>query len=403
MPGTDLRPAQHPSLWPAARSAQRPSLWPAVRDALTVRPISATEHERFAETHEASILQTPAWAGVKRSWRSESIGWLEDGELVGAALVLHRPVPGTNRSLAYVPEGPTLPWNRVVGEPTRWLDPFLAHLRSQHAFAVRIGPAQGVRSWSTATAKHGMATPELRRFGDLPPDHCDADGAALLDVLRTHGWTSLEDESGAFTAGQPRLGVRMDLRDRTSQQLLKGMNQQWRRNVKRSTAAGVTVRPGDKADLAVFHKLYVETGERDGFTPRPLSYFSTMWDALGPVLRLWVGELEGDALAAALTVDAGHTCWYTYGGSTSRHREVQASTAVQWAAMQAAVARGSWVYDLRGIADTLDETEKLSGLLRFKLGTGGSVLETAGEWEYSLSPLWHRAFQVHQRIQRARS
>ncbi|GAB3242314.1 lipid II:glycine glycyltransferase FemX [Kineosporia babensis] len=380
-----------------------PTLWPGVRPAVAVRPISAAEHERFAESNAASILQTPAWAGVKRSWRSESLGWIEDGELVGAALVLHRPVPGTNRSLAYVPEGPTLPWQRVVTDPALWLDPFLEHLRAQHAFAVRIGPTQAVRSWETTTAKRGLSSPDLRRFSDLAPDRYERDGVALLKVLSAQGWTSLEDESGAFTAGQPRLGVRLDLRERTPEQLLKGMNQQWRRNVKRSIAAGVSVRPGVKGDLAVFHRLYVETGERDGFTPRPLSYFEQMWDALGPVLRLWVGEVEGQALAAALTVDTDRTCWYTYGGSTSQRREVQASTAVQWAAVQAALARGNWMYDLRGIADTLDENEKLSGLLRFKLGLGGTVQETTGEWEYTLSPLWHRAFQLHQRIQKARS
>ncbi|WP_285616600.1 peptidoglycan bridge formation glycyltransferase FemA/FemB family protein [Kineosporia sp. NBRC 101677] len=409
MPGTDLRgtptgllrgrPAHTLRLRPEAASA----LWPKSRTGLVVQAIDARQHARYAESHSASILQTPAWAGAKPSWRSESIGWIEQGELVGAALVLHRPVPGTNRSLAYVPEGPALPWHQVVREPARWLDPFLAHLRSQHAFAVRIGPAQAVRTWSTATAKRGLAAPGARRFSDLEPDQVHPEGTALLEVLREKGWTSLEDESGHFSAGQPRLGVRLDLRGQTPQDLLKGMNQQWRRNVKRSAAAGVRVRPGSEADLAVFHRLYVETAERDGFTPRPLSYFRTMGDALGPVLRLWVGELEGEALAAAITVDADRTCWYTYGGSTSLNRDAQASTAVQWAAMRAALARDCWVYDLRGIADTLDEAEKLSGLLRFKLGTGGSVVETAGEWEFVLSPLWHKAFQAHQRIQKARS
>ena len=398
----DLRKPHH-LIMSATDLRSGTALWPDRRTGLTVQPIPAGEHERFADSHGASILQTPAWAGVKAAWRSESIGWIHEGELVGSALVLHRPVPGTRRSLAYLPEGPTLPWARVVREPAAWLDPFLAHLRSQHAFAVRIGPTQAVRTWSAATAKRGLAAPEVRRFSDLPADVLHPEGPALMRALQNQGWTSLEDESGAFTAGQPRLGVRLDLRDRTPEDLLKGMNQQWRRNIKRSAAAGVRVRPGDKADLAVFHRLYVETGARDGFTPRPLSYFETMWDALGPVLRLWLSEYQGEALSCALTVDVDRTCWYTYGGSTSRHRDVQASTALQWASVQAARNRGMRTYDFRGIADTLDEDEKLAGLLRFKIGTGAGVVETAGEWEYSLAPVWHRAFQLYQEIRRARS
>ncbi len=381
------------------------ALWPAARTGLTVAPIPIEEHARFAEANAVSITQTPAWAGVKRAWRPESIGWIDNGELVGTALVLHRPVPvpGLQRSLAYIPEGPTIPWERVLQAPALWLDPLLAHLRGQHAFAVRIGPTPPVRSWSTATAKRGMSDPAVRRFSELDADQAYPIGTALRPALETRGWTSLEDESGHFTAGQPRLGVRLEIRDRTPEQLLKGMNQQWRRNVKKSASMGVVVRPGDPSDLETFHKLYLETGERDEFTPRPLSYFKTMWDELGPRMRLWLSEYQGEALATAITVDVNHTCWYTYGGSTSRLREVQAPTALQWASIQAALQRGNWVYDFRGIADTLDENEKLAGLLRFKIGTGATVVETVGEYEYPLSPLWNKAFQLYQEIQRARS
>ncbi|GAA3606750.1 peptidoglycan bridge formation glycyltransferase FemY [Kineosporia mesophila] len=396
MPGTDVR---------STRSGT--ALWPAKQPGLTVRRIPAAEHTRFAQTHAASILQTPAWGGVKKAWHNESIGWIEDGEVVGAALVLYRPVPGTNRSLAYVPEGPTLPWDRVVEAPRQWLDPFQEYLKSQHAFALRIGPTQTVRSWGTATAKNGLAAEGVTRFSGLEPDEADPTGLSLMRILQATGWVSLENDSGEFTSGQPRLGVRVDMRDRTPEQLLKSMNQQWRRSIKKSAAAGVTVRQGDVVDLPIFHELYVETGERDGFTPRPADYFTTMWKALNsgpePMLRLWISEYQGEALSAALTVDVDRTCWYTYGASTSRHREVQAPTAMQWTSMQAALARGNWVYDFRGIADTLDENDRLAGLLRFKLGAGGHVVETAGEWEFSLSPLWHKAFQTYQKVQRARA
>lgn len=295
----------------------------------------------------------------------------------------------------------------MLAAPSSWLTPLLDHLRAEHAFAVRIGPTQPVKYWSTATAKKGMSTDGVTRFSQLEPDETYDDGLALRNVLKAHGWVSLENESGQFTAGQPRLGVRADLRDKTPEMLLKSMNQQWRRNVKRADKEGVVVRQGGVEDLPIFHELYVETGERDEFTPRPANYFTTMWKALNsgpdPVLRLWISEHEGEPLSAALTVDVDRTCWYTYGASTSRKREVQAPTAMQWTSMRAALGRGMWTYDFRGIADTLDENERLSGLLRFKLGAGGHVVETVGEWEYTLSPMWNKAFQTYQKVQAARS
>ena len=37
----------------------------------------------------------------------------------------------------------------------------------------------------------------------------------------------------------------------------------------------------------------------------------------------------------------------------------------------------------------------LFGLLQFKLGTGGEAAEYAGEWDYPLKPLLHKAFQLY--------
>ena len=65
--------------------------------------------------------------------------------------------------------------------------------------------------------------------------------------------------------------------------MLAGMNQLWRRNIKKAAKHGVVVAASVTAsDLPAFHQRYVETAERDHFTPRPLSYFQHMFDALGP-------------------------------------------------------------------------------------------------------------------------
>ena len=68
--------------------------------------------------------------------------------------------------------------------------------------------------------------------------------------------------------------------------MLAGMNQLWRRNIRKADKAGVEVttsagRGDEEGDLKAFHDLYVHTAERDHFTPRPLAYFQTMYDALG--------------------------------------------------------------------------------------------------------------------------
>ncbi len=126
-----------------------------------MRPITAAEHLAFIEKQPSvSFLQTPSWARVKTEWRSESIGWfdsLQGGALVGAALVLHRPVPKLERfTLAYLPEGPSgIDWS---GDLAPWLEPLAAYLKKNHAFGIRIGPPVTTATWSAARSRTASPT-----------------------------------------------------------------------------------------------------------------------------------------------------------------------------------------------------------------------------------------------------
>ena len=266
---------------------------------LTVRAITTAEHAaHVAARSSASFLQTPGWAQVKPEWRAESIGWFRDGdELVGVALVLYRQLPRLKRYLAYLPEGPVLDWEdpAVCDDLDAWLAPMTAHLSRQGAFGVRMGPPVVTRRWSAAQVKDGIADEAVHRLTDVPPLERSRTGAAVVAQLTELGWRPQAVEGG-FAAGQPQYNfviplTHADGTPRTEDEVLAGMNQLWRRNIKKAAKQGVVVERGDRADLKAFHDLYVHTAERDHFTPRGLRYFETMYDAL---------SAEADGRIAAL-------------------------------------------------------------------------------------------------------
>jgi vancomycin resistance protein VanK len=375
-----------------------------------VRATAPAEHLAFVGTRRsASFLQTPAWGLVKAEWRRESIGFFDGGAQVGAALVLYRQLPRLKRYLAYLPEGPLLDWS--TDDLGALLAPLAAHVKEQGAFGVRIGPPVVTRRWDAATLKAGIADPDCRRLDDLAPTDRDATGARVVTQLTELGWRP-QGLEGGFAAGQPRHVFQVPLRHpdgtaRTEDEVLAGMNQQWRRNIKKAAKEGVEVtssRPGDptaQADLEAFHALYVHTAERDRFTPRPLGYFRTMLDALGAEspdrIRLWSARHEGDLVAATIATRVGAHAWYSYGASSTDKRDVRGSNAVQWAMLQDALAAGADVYDLRGITDTLEADDPHAGLIQFKVGTGGEAVEYAGEWDLPLSPVLYKAFDLYMR------
>ena len=362
-----------------------------------VAEISASDHLDFLRGRSsASFLQTPAWAQVKSEWGSESLGWYDGDRLVGVGLVLLRQLPKVKRYLAYLPEGPVLDWD--TDDLAAWLTPMTEHLKARGAFAVRMGPPVVLRRWEAAAVKAGIADDSVRRLGDLPPAERTPVGARVVGALEGLGWRKVAVEGG-FSAGQPAYNFQIPLAGKTEDEVLAGMNQQWRRNIKKAAKEGVEVTRGEATDLKAFHDLYAHTAERDHFTPRPLSYFQTMVDAMNAEepdrITLWLGRHEGDLVAATISVRVGTHTWYSYGASSTEKREVRGSNGVQWAMIQDALAKGAEIYDLRGITDTLDSDDPHVGLIQFKVGTGGEAVEYAGEWDLPLNPLLYKGFELY--------
>ncbi|HEX6196894.1 MAG TPA: peptidoglycan bridge formation glycyltransferase FemA/FemB family protein [Jiangellaceae bacterium] len=368
--------------------------------ALEVREITRQEHlAAIADRPSVSFLQTPAWGDVKREWRAESVGWFDGDALTGTALVLYRQAPRIRRYLAYLPEGPAIDWADAADtDLARWLDPLVAHLKKRGAFGVRMGPPVPVRRWSASTVKAAFADENTSSLRAVEPDETNPHGSTLAAELRRLGWRQ-QSADGGFSAGQPQYVFQIPLAGRTEDDLLKGFNQMWRRNIKKADKEGVTVELGTADDLRAFHDLYVETAERDHFKPRPFTYFQGMWDAMTREapdrLRLYLARHDGDLVAATTMVRVGEHAWYSYGASSTKKREVRGSNAVQWRMIRDALADGCTVYDMRGITDTLDEDDPHVGLIRFKLGTGGVAVEYLGEWDLPISKPLYTAFDLY--------
>jgi lipid II:glycine glycyltransferase (peptidoglycan interpeptide bridge formation enzyme) len=369
-------------------------------------PISAEAYRAFLASSAGSalapsFLQCPSWGAVKDGWQAHLLGWGPqsgpgDGELSGVALVLLRQFPGIRKYFAYLPEGPVANW--ADPDLDGWLNPLLRHLHAMGSFAVRIGPAPPYRQWDAAGLKAG--TGPGRRVTDVVAREVDPLGAAVTERLRARGWLHCDDDGDA----QPRYVFQVPLARRSSDDLWSGLNQEWRRNVRRAHKSGVEVTVGRAADLPEFYRLLQITEERDGFRlGRSLAYFERQYAALNAEesgrMRLYLARHQGEILAAHTMITVGRRVWYQTGASADHRREVRPSNALQWQMMLDAHARGAEVYDMRGIPSTLDPESRPFGLLRWKLGTGGHVVETLGEWETPLNGTanhtLYRAFQMY--------
>ncbi|CAM5719833.1 hypothetical protein SANTM175S_06588 [Streptomyces antimycoticus] len=330
---------------------------------LTLRTISREQHLAYIQSlPAASHMQVPAWADVKSEWRSENLGWFDaTGQLVGAGLVLYRQLPKIKRYLAYLPEGPVINWYAPNLED--WLRPMLAHLKQQGAFSVKMGPPVIIRRWDANAIKSGIQNPDVKRLRDVEATFIEPRAFEVAERLRRMGWQQGEDGGAGFGDVQPRYVFQVPLENRSLEDVHKSFNQLWRRNIKKAEKAGVEVVQGGYEHLPEWQRLYEITAERDHFRPRPLSYFQRMWTALNTEdpnrMRLYFAMHENEVVAAATMLIVGGHVWYSYGASANHKREVRPSNAMQWRMLRDAYALGASVYDLRGISDSLDETDHL--------------------------------------------
>jgi lipid II:glycine glycyltransferase (peptidoglycan interpeptide bridge formation enzyme) len=367
---------------------------------LILKEIDKETHVEFLKNYQTfSFLQLPCWAEVKSGWKSKSVGWFDERKLVCVGLILIRNIPKTKWSLFYLPEGPVLDPD-YAKNVVDWLTPLRDFAKESGAFNLKLGPQVTINTWSAATIKSAISDNVYRQFKDVDPDRVNPFGHEIGTKLRNLGGKQIETDGEGFGDVQPRFVFAIDVEGKTDEELLATFSQEWRRNIKKAEKSEVKVRQANFSDLETFHTLYKETAKRDKFTPRPLYYFKQMWKSLNEnsnnlaEMRLYIAEQENICHAACLWVRVGKHVWYTYGASSTNGRELRPSNAIQWQMMRDARDAGAGIYDMRGIAATLNEKSPLFGLLRFKIGTGGKVIQYVGEWDFVLKPLIYKAFRV---------
>ena len=184
----------------------------------------------------------------------------------------------------------------------------------------------------------------------------------------------------------------MDL-DKSEDELLRGMHEKTRYNIRLAERSGVVVRRGSSpADLNAFLVLMEETAARDKFIQHASPYLAATFNALAAqgMATIRIAELQKQPLAAQMEIAYGDTVTYLYGASSSASRNVMAPYALQWNAIRDAKARGFSLYDFWGANPEFKGSyyykPSWEGITRFKRGFGGRLINLVGTWDLPLMP-----------------
>lgn len=185
------------------------------------------------------------------------------------------------------------------------------------------------------------------------------------------------------------------------EKILKSFHEKTRYNIRVAAKHGVVVKRLSSEEIALhaneIFKLYHQTGGRHRIAATP----SDDLRALFQVCDVWVAEHEGKILATSLHMKFGTMMTYLHGASDYEERAHMAPYALHWAVIQGAHQRGCEMYDWWGIAPTDDDiTHKLSGVTRFKLGFGGTRVQSSGTFDAGIDRIRFALYTALRRIKR---
>lgn len=334
------------------------------------------------------FLQSDFWAlfKSKHAWKASCYTVSIDGRKSYNISVLEKSLP-LGLSFAYVPHGPVpIAYDELTGT-----------LAIQEDTRAEKDLATTLRDLAKSIHEHLQKKCMFIRFD--PPWYFIEQDSGL--VQRPNFKSELIKGSDV----QPPDTVVLQI-DKSDEELLSGMKQKWRYNIRLAEKRGVIVKEAGQAGLEVFYSLYKETALRDKIAIHPKSYYAGLFELIheynknpAPKLQLWIATYNNINLAAIICLIYGDTASYLYGASSNDYRNLMPSYALQWAAIKAAKDAGCVYYDFFGIPPTKDEDHPMSGLYRFKTGFGGQIRHYAGAWDYSYKPFLYGLFRF---IEKAR-
>ena len=289
---------------------------------------SKQQYKKFLEGHErCNFQQSLEWAEIKKlNWKPEVIlAEDEDKNIIGSLCVWIRKMPIFG-NIMYASRGPVC---------------------DIHDISVMKQLTDGAKELAKKYNAIGLR---------IEPD-IEKEDQAFRDIVTNLGYKIKDDAKDFKDEIQLRFVFRLDIKDKTEEEIMAGFHQKWRYNIRLAGRKGVTVKEGTREDLNDFHKIMVETGNRDGFITRPLSYFEKMYDNMVPDghMKLLMAYYDGKPISGVIPIFYGNKTWYLYGASSNQHRNLMPNYLLQWKMIKMAIARHDDIYDFRGVSGVVDK------------------------------------------------
>lgn len=240
--------------------------------------LTSEEFENFASNHEQStFLQSISWTKVKgeNGWEHTFLGFKDDSEIVAATMILSKQTP-VKKKMFYAPRGFLIDYHNN-GLLKEFTSAVAKYVKDNNGIFFKIDPY--------------LMYHQRNRDGNIVEG--GKDNSDVVNELKKLGFKEKCARPGVQTL-QSKWMYRINLKDRTLDDIMKDMTSKTRQMIRKNEKNGVVVREGSYEELDKFEKIMNHTSKRREFLNRPLKYYQNMYKAFGngKDLKLYLAELQ---------------------------------------------------------------------------------------------------------------
>ena len=387
---------------------------------MTLTTISKEEFTSFANTvSHRSFIQSVEMADLleKRGNTVQFIAWKQENQVQVAAILYSLPMTGGLHM--EINSGP------LYQEETM-LEPFYAALKD---YAKENGAIELV-----------IKPYDTYQTFDSDGNPISEEQSHFLDTLKDLGYQHDGFQTG-YPGGEPVWHYLKTIKEADSKSLLKSFNKNCSRNITTALNYDISIRNITREEIPQFKQIIEETGKRQGFEDKSLSYYYDLYDSFGPNAEFVVAEINSTAalahldqkisllnpsakqyeqqlqklekqknivqetlagkesetvpLACALIIYTPSEVTYLFGGSYTKYQKFSAAFLIQYHAMKRALEKGITLYNFLGIQGIFDGSD---GVLRFKQNFNGYIVRKMGTFRYYPHPLKYKMISLIKKL-----
>ena len=320
---------------------------------IKIKQIYKETYLEFEKENNVNPLQSYWWGEIKSpNWEPKRLGIYIKEDLVEVVTILLKKIPLLNKRFGYIPR-------------------------------------------STILSQSKKIIKKLYEYGaKLNLSHILIDTETYFKEEKLKNINSLEEYGEQL---QPNRTVICDL-EKSENELLADMKSKHRQYIRKAVKNGIEVREGDFEDIDILCKIMRGIVDRKGYIMHDCKYYKSIFKkySQSDKVKIFVAEKDKSPHCAHLVLLSKEGSFEMYGGCNKRGYHSKAGYLLKWESIKSMKKDGKKYYDQWGAE------LKYPGLVRYKEGFGGKVIDYPNQRIFIYSSFSLRAFRLMDNLNRLR-